>query len=134
MSILLFGKAGLIWLAIAILAVGNGFVRESVLVPLLGSEAALPVSGISLSLIVLLVTWLTFGWIGEHSLAVYFLVGLQWVLMTLAFDFSLGYFVEGKSWSELMQIFNVADGNLFPLVLIVTLFAPYLIARFKGLV
>ncbi|MAY02240.1 MAG: hypothetical protein CMQ38_04590 [Gammaproteobacteria bacterium] len=129
-----FGRAALIWLVIAVLAVLNGFLREYVLVPFFGQETALPLSGLLLSLIVVIVTWLSMGFFGRQNSAVYFLIGLQWVLMTLLFEIGLGRYVSGISWAELLQLFNVRSGNLFSLVLFISFIAPWRIARFKGLI
>ena len=49
MTASLFLKVSAVW--IAILAIGNGSFREGVLAPYLGQGAALPISGISLSII-----------------------------------------------------------------------------------
>lgn len=133
MGIILTLKAVLIWLVIAALAVANGIAREKLLVPMLGKDFALPLSGITLSCIVFIVTWLMFGLIGAKSPRTCFWIGGQWVLMTLAFEFLFGHFVVGKPWSVLLQNFNVATGDLFVLVLLVSFLAPYWVARLKGI-
>ena len=125
-------RAAVIWLLIAVLAVVNGLLRESVLVPLLGHALALPLSGLSLSLIVIVVTYLSIPFLGDGSVLGYWLIGVQWVVMTLAFEFLFGHFVVGTSWSALLETFNLAKGDLFSLVLLVSLCSPYLLARFRG--
>ncbi|SFM70155.1 hypothetical protein SAMN04487963_3419 [Marinobacter zhejiangensis] len=113
-----------VWLLIAVLAVLNGFLREAILQPLLGARLALPVSGVALALIVLIVTFVCFRWLAGP----YWLIGIQWVVMTLLFEFGFGHYVAGKSWPELLQTFNVLRGDLFVLVLLVSLIAPRLVA------
>ena len=125
-------KATLIWLVIAVLAIANGTLREFVLAPVIGHAWALPLSGISLSLIVLLVTHLAFSFLGAHTPAARWLVGVQWVLMTLLLEFGFGHYVAGKSWAELLRSLNVLTGDLFLLVLLVSLLAPSLVARMKN--
>jgi len=119
---------------IACLAVANGVLRENVMAPITGMGMALPLSGISLSLIVLVVSYFSLGFLGVRTAAIYWLIGLQWVVMTLAFEFLFGHFVVGKSWSTLLQTFNLAKGDLFLLVLLVSLVSPYLMARLKGII
>ena len=131
MTAKLFLNAILIWLVIAILAVGNGVFRENVLVPTLGQGLALPISGISLSIIVLIVTYLCFGFFGNKDVLTYFLIGCQWVLMTLIFEFAFGHYVAGKSWSSLMKDFDITKGNLFIVVLLMSLISPLLVAKIK---
>jgi len=128
----IFLKASAIWFVIAFLAIANGLFRESFLVPNFGQSMALPVSGMLLSLIVFIVTYLSFPLFGKHNTAAYFLIGLQWVLMTLLFEVFFGHYMMGKSWSEILQLFNIMKGNLFSIVLIVSLFSPLLVAKIKG--
>ncbi len=132
MTASLFLKVSAVWIAIAILAIGNGLFRESVLVAYLGQGAALPISGISLSIIVFIVTYLAFPIFGKNDSLAYILIGFQWVLMTLLFEFVFGHYVIGKSWSDLFQIFNVLKGNLFIVVLVTSLFSPLIVSKIKG--
>jgi hypothetical protein len=53
--------------------------------------------------------------------------------MTLLFEFLFGHYVASKSWQDLLQVFNVLKGDLFLVVLVVSLFAPCLAARKRGL-
>jgi hypothetical protein len=126
-----FLKASVIWVVIALLAIANGLVRETVLVSTLGPSIALPVSGMLLSLIVFIVTYLSFPLFAKNKSLTYFLIGLQWVLMTLLFEFLFGHYVVGRSWSDIIQVFNIMKGNLFIIVLIVSLFSPLLVAKIK---
>jgi hypothetical protein len=134
MTSILIIKAALIWLGIACLAVGNGLVRENIIAPKLGASVALPLSGLMLSITVFAVTYFSFGFIGIRKPSTYFLIGAQWVLMTLAFELLFGHFVSGKSWSALFQTFNVAKGDLFTLVLVVSFLSPYAVAKIKGVI
>jgi len=126
-------KASLIWLLIAVCAVINGVVRESLLAPSLGSDIALPISGITLSLIILVVTYLTFNFLQLAIRAQCFKVGAQWFAMTLLFEFGFGHYVAGKPWYEIFQVFNVMAGDLFLLVLVTCLFAPLLVSKIKAI-
>jgi len=125
-------KASVVWFVIALLAIANGIFRETVLVSLLGQNIALPVSGILLSFIVFIITYLFFPFFGKNKTMTYFLVGLQWVLMTLLFEFLFGHYVVGRSWSDILKVFDIMKGNLFIIVLIVILFSPLLIAKIKS--
>ena len=127
-------KAGLIWLGIAILAIINGVVRDNVVAPMYGREIALPLSGISLAIVVFFITYFTIGFLGKVTRSVCIGTGVQWVMMTLAFEFLFGHYVAGKSWATLMQTFNVASGDLFVVVLLVSLVAPCIAARLRGFI
>lgn len=132
MTVSLFLKTGTIWFVIALLAVANGVFRENVLVSTLGQGIALPVSGVILSLIVFIVTYVSFPLFGRKGYLTYLCIGLQWVTMTLIFEFLFGHYVEGKSWSSIFTIFNIMKGNLLIIVLVTSLLSPLLVAKIKG--
>lgn len=131
MTFPLFLKTSMIWFVIAVLAIVNGIFRENVLVGMIGPNMAVPVSGITLSMIVLIVTYVSFPLFGKHHAPTYFVIGLQWVLMTLLFEFIFGHYVMGKSWSDILEVFHIMRGNLFIIVLAVSLISPLLMAKVK---
>lgn len=125
-------RAAIVWLGIAALAVGNGVLRDLLVAPTLGERIALPLSGILLAGIVVAITWLAFAFLGAGlSRRCYLLIGVQWVCMTLVLDSVLGR-LRGQTWLERLQVFDVSAGNLFLLVLLVSLLAPLSVARVKG--
>lgn len=125
----LFFKTIAVWIIMAVLAILNGFFRENILLPNIGQNFALPISGMSLSLIIFIVTYLTFPLFNKQTYLTYFFIGLQWVLMTLLFEFVFGHYVVGKTWSEILQVFDIVSGNLFVVVLLTSLFSPLIIAH-----
>jgi hypothetical protein len=110
----------------------NGTLRDSVLVPALGSTAALPISGITLAAAVLLLSWLASPWYGVLTSSGYGRIGILWLVLTLIFEFGFGRFVAGKSWPELFGAYDVASGNLWVVVLLATLLSPWIAARLRG--
>lgn len=128
MPIALASKALAIWIGILLLAVGNGALREGILVPVLGARAGLVLSGILLSLTIIGVAWLALPWLGTRRRPQLLGVGIGWLLLTLAFEFSFGLW-QGKSWSTLLGAYTFEGGNLWPIVLLVTAVAPMLAAR-----
>lgn len=124
-------KALAIWLIMAIAAVANGVLRESILNQYFGVAYALPVSGVFLAILVLIILYFSMNLFMAEKPSHYLLLGLFWVWLTLSFEYGLGYFIRGMELSEINQIFNVASGNLFALVIIVILFGPLTVAYFK---
>lgn len=125
----LFLKAFLIWLGILGLAIANGIFREAVLLGLFVKTAAFMLSGILLCLCIFVVTYLTLPRLGRGSTHRYWAVGVFWLMLTLCFEFVLGYVIQGHSWQQLLEPYSFKDGNLWTLVLLVTLLSPYLAAR-----
>lgn len=122
-----------LWLVIVVAAIINGLFREWVLVPLVGPDLALPASGLLLCILVVGISIWLVSFLHTTQPRSLLLVGLFWVALTLAFELLFGHFVAGKSWQEIMLVFNVARGDLFVLVLLVTGIAPLLGAKARKL-
>ena len=131
MTVSLALKALVIWVVILMLAMANGFLREFVLMPRLGTPAALVVSGLLLSALILGVAYLSLPWLKPQAPIQYWLVGLGWLGLTLVFEFSFGL-GQGKSWPVMLEAYSFNGGNLWPVVLAVTALAPYLAAKLRG--
>jgi hypothetical protein len=127
-------KAIVLWFAILLLAILNGALREKVLMPALGSFSGLIASGSMLGICIFLVALAAAPWYGRLASREWLLVGAFWLLLTLAFEFSFGRFVQQKSWAELFEAYTFHGGNLWPAVLVVTLISPWLAAKCRGLV
>ena len=131
MSFYLSLKATMIWCIIVVFAIANGIFRESFLELYLEESIALPISGITLSIIIFTITFLSFKLIEKNRPLIYLYIGIQWVVMTLLFEFLFGHFVMKKSWQELLQVFDVFEGNLFLLALLTSLFSPIIVSRIR---
>lgn len=121
----------LVWLAILVLAVANGVVREALLTPALGPVVGLLVSGGVLALLIVAVAYVALPWMRVRARRHLVGLGLVWLALTLVFEFAFGLW-QGKSLEGLLQAYTFAQGNLWPLVLLVTAAAPYLAARLRG--
>lgn len=124
-------KALAIWVGILVLAVANGALRESLLIPGLGTPAALVLSGLLLSALIIGVAYLSLPWLQISRPAQLGAVGLGWLALTLAFEFSFGLW-QGKSWPELLEAYTFRGGNIWPVVLAATTLAPYIAAKLRG--
>ena len=117
------------WLLLLLLAVLNGAFREAVLVPWLGVKAAHVVSTLLLAGFILGATALTIGWIAPASTSGALEVGALWLLLTVAFEFLAGHFLFRKPWSVLLADYDLGQGRLWVLVLVVTALAPWISHR-----
>jgi hypothetical protein len=124
----------MVWLAILVLASVNGAVRDFGLMPVLGNTIARALSTILLCALVLLVTWSAIGWIGPTDRRQALSVGVMWLLLTLAFELLGGHYAFRKPWPTLLADYDVTQGRIWLLALIVTLFAPPWAARRLSLV
>lgn len=129
----MIGRALAIWLGILLLANLNGAIREVWLIPTLGQTAGRALSTLVLSALVLVVTWLAIGWIRPATPQDALIIGVLWLALTLAFEFLVGHYVFRKPWAELTQDYDVTRGRIWPLVLLMVLFAPLWTARIRKL-
>jgi hypothetical protein len=123
-------RAATVWLLILVCAVANGALREAVLVPWLGRPAALVISGLLLSACVLAAALLLVAWMPRLQERQHAGIGIGWLAATLAFEFGFGR-AQGKPWAELVDAYRFKDGNLWPVVLLVVLVAPWLAGRWR---
>ena len=60
-------RAVAIWVLILVLAMGNGLLRQTLLVPRLGAVAGLLASGLLLCALIWAMTWLLLPWLGVRG-------------------------------------------------------------------
>ncbi|HBU29144.1 MAG: hypothetical protein A2X71_05545 [Thiobacillus sp. GWE1_62_9] len=126
---MLYLRATAVWLLILLLAILNGGFRESVLSPQFGDPSAQFISGMLLIGCVLALSYLLVPRLGAQSQRQLMGIGVFWLALTLMFEFGFGLLVQGKSWQELVVAYTFHNGNMWPIVLLVTLLAPFLGGR-----
>lgn len=118
---------------IVVAAMANGSLREFVLGPRFGEQFALPLSGITLSILIVLISCISAKFLRLTDEKTAAQTGLIWLGLTLAFEFLFGSFVLQKTTREILTVFDFRQGNLFVLVLVVTAVSPWVGARIRGL-
>lgn len=131
MNSILF-KAIWVWLIIVVVAIVNGVFREYVLMPSVGVTVALPLSGMLLASLIFLITLMSISYFDSSEPKVYIYIGIFWVALTLSFEFLFGYFVIGKSWQDIMQVFSMEKGDLFIPVLFIAAISPWVAVKLTG--
>jgi hypothetical protein len=117
-------RALAIWCGLLIVAFLNGAARVMWLTPAFGDPAAHVLSAVILSLVVIVVAWLAIVWLHPHTANEALLIGDEWVLLTIAFEFLAGYYLFGTSSDALLAQYNVLKGEPWELVLVTMLIAP----------
>ncbi|MGM0906427.1 MAG: hypothetical protein ACQEVQ_07845 [Pseudomonadota bacterium] len=123
-------KSLIVWLGILALAIANGVLREAILIPKLGPVPGIIISGVLLSVLIVGVAYIALPWLGVKKFKQLIAIGLGWLLLTLIFEFSFGI-MQGKSLAVLLEAYTFKDGNIWPLVLLVTTLAPYMAAKLR---
>lgn len=124
----------IVWLLILALAIANGALREGVLLRILPRSLAIALSGVLLIGCTLLVTLLSIEWLGGHTALRFMLIGLLWLVLTLAFEFGLGLLIQGKSLASVLEAYRFKDGNLWPIILLAVAIAPLVAAHVRGMI
>lgn len=124
-------KSFVIWVAILVIAIGNGILREAVLLHELGNAPAFLLSGILLSCMIFATAYLSLPWLDIRESRPLLLVGLGWLILTLIFEFSFGL-AQGTPLPELLEAYTFKDGNIWPVVLVITATAPWAAAKLRG--
>jgi hypothetical protein len=117
-------KAFIVWILLLILAVLNGAIRDLFISPRLGGQTGHVISAVILCTTIFLVAWLSIRWIGADSTRDALLVGIQWVLLTVAFEFLAGHYLFGHTWERLLADYNLFRGRIWVFVLAANLLAP----------
>jgi hypothetical protein len=126
-------RAFAVWMVILVLANLNGALRELWLIPQLGAAPGRVLSTLLLSGLVFLLTWLTIGWIHPSTRGEALGIGAFWLVLTLAFEFLAGHYIFHKPWADLLEDYDLSQGRIWVLVLVVVVVAPLWTSRLKGL-
>ena len=119
------------WVGGAVLAVANGTVRELVLLPRMHESTAHQLSTASLLALLGGYFWVLHRRWPIRTVTTAGRIGATWVLLTVTFEFGLGHYVEGKSWSALTADYDVTDGRIWVFVLLWTAVGPAVIRRLQ---
>ena len=118
------------WFGMMVLAIINGGLRDLAYKSHVGDLPAHQIS--TVILIVLLAGYfrfLTTIW-PVKSASQAWVIGGIWLLMTEAFEFGMGRFIVGDSWSKLFHAYNVFAGQVWIFIPLWVLIGPYVFFRF----
>jgi len=123
-------KAIGIWFLIIPLAILNGSLRDYIIEPLLGN-IALPLSGVILIVVIFIVAYFLIPKIGKCKPIEYLIIGIGWAVLTNLFDL-LMIKIENRTLSEFFEMYDITTGNLWIVVVIVTLVTPSIVGKLKA--
>jgi hypothetical protein len=124
----MFARSLLTWLLMIGAEIVHGVLRTMYLVPVVGLHRASQIGVLIGSLLMLAVARLTRRWRIGASKQTLAAIGVLWVALTVAFEFLFGHFVIGYSFAYIAGDFNLMQGRLMALGLLVLWLAPWLTA------
>lgn len=123
-------RAIIAWVLMIPGAILNGSFRNFVVKPVIGELPAHQVSVVTGSALFLgIAYYLLRDHVGDEEDRTLLGIGASWLAATILFEFGFGHYVMGNSWEKLLHDYNVAEGRLWPVVLLVVLFAPLIVKR-----
>ena len=128
----LAARAFAVWLLLITAEVVHGIVRTLVLTPVVGDFRARQLGVFTGSLLILLITALTIRWIRAGRPRTLLMIGGAWVVLTVAFEISLGRMM-GYSWQRLVSDYDVLEGGLLPIGFVIMATSPLIAARLRGM-
>jgi hypothetical protein len=118
------------WFTMLGVAMVNGGLRDLTygkqLLPLLANQISCLTGIVLLGAVMYL--YMRHWKLDSARLAIY--LGLFWMGLTVAFEFLFFHFVGGRSWEVLLESYDMANGQLWPLILLWVAVAPYLFHRY----
>jgi hypothetical protein len=123
-----------IWLFVMLIANLNGAFREFVLKRFLRERGRSFISTIMLLAFFWIIAYFFIKWqAANYDFLLFAVVGVIWLVLTLAFEFGFGHYLAHHPWSELLAEYDVTRGRIWILVPLSTLIAPIILALiFKG--
>lgn len=122
-----------VWLLLIVAEIAHGILRAIFLAPRIGEFRSNQIGVFTGSAIILAMAYCTIRWIGATRLSRLFLVGFIWLTLTVAFEILFGRFVIGLSWERLGADYNMVNGGLMPLGLLVLFFSPVIAAKLRAI-
>jgi hypothetical protein len=119
------------WLVMLVVAIVNGGLRDFTYGRYLTALAASQLSCLSGIILLGAVIYLYHRRWPFASARQAWSAGLFWMALTVAFEFLFFHYVAGHPWAELLAAYDIASGQLWPLILLWVLVAPYLFYRLR---
>jgi hypothetical protein len=73
---------------------------------------------------ILIVTYLFLKRVKGYTQKDTIILGLAWLVLTIAFEFTFGYYIMGHSWETLLADYNILAGRTWGLFLVTIAVAP----------
>lgn len=126
----LIWRSFLFWFMFIPIAIINGSVRNFFYQPIVGDLAAHQISSVTFSFLFLLFTYF---FIKTSKVKIKksesLQIGIFWLFLTIIFEFGFGHFIAGNSWQKLLFDYNIFQGRVWFLVLMIITFSPSIIIK-----
>ena len=115
-----------------ILAVLNGAIRTKTYGQFMNELSAHQLSTLIGLILFGLYIWFLTGVLQIETARQAFAIGAIWLIMTIVFEFIFGHYVMRNPWQKLFHDYNLLQGRVWSLVLILTAVAPYVFYQIRS--
>ncbi len=120
-----------VWLIIIFAEGLHGIARLILLQPVVGDFRARQAALFSGILIIFVISYLFIKWLRATNNFQLISIGFLWLFLTVAFEILLGRFVMQFSWERIFSDYDVINGGLLPVGLLLLMLAPLIAAKLK---
>lgn len=118
----------LLWILFFPFAIVNAGLREKVWVPRLGEHAGHVLSTVTFLIVLVLAMYVFLRYVDvSYGAGDLWLLGVLWLVLTVAFEFGFGHYVMGHPWDTLLHDYNLLAGRVWALIPLAWLLAPRLL-------
>ena len=121
----------LVWLLLALVAVINGILREGTYGKIIPELAAHQLSTATAIILSGATVWVFHRSWPIQSATQAWLIGIIWLVLTVAFEFGFGHYAAGKSWPRLLADYDLLSGRVWLLFLVWVTIMPYVFFRYS---
>jgi hypothetical protein len=108
--------------------------RTLLLQPLVGDFRARQIAVFTGILIIFTTTFLFIRWINAKNVWQLLGVGLLWLILTVSFEIILGRFAAGFDWERILSDYDLSNGGLLSIGLILMFFSPLIVAKIRKII
>lgn len=125
-------RALTVWFLIIFAESIHGMLRQIFLAPLVGDFPARLLAVFTAMLVIFLITYIFIRWIAAPTQKSLLSIGLIWVVLTVLFEFILGFLILGYTWERMFEDYDISRGGLMGFGLLFMFFAPYLADKLRN--
>jgi len=123
----------IVWVLIIVAETIHGRARVLLLQPYVGDFRARQIAVFTGSIIIFLIVLACIRFIGARTVSQLIGVGCLWVVLTVVFELGLRRLVMGYSWQRITSDYNILQGGLLSIGMIVLLFTPVVAGKLRRL-
>jgi len=122
----------ILWIVFVPVAILNGIIREATYKQVVGDFYSHQLSTISAIIAFLVVAYFLLGKsVLRASTQELLASGMLLVILTVAFEFLFGHYVDHASWEQLLTDYNIFKGHIWGVFLVVELLTPLIVKVIK---